>query len=205
MGSEMCIRDSFNSGQTTFQFGAGVSTTPTTGGSILGGQRVDSVVVPSLSGSEFFGTLGFNGDLVLSQGSSDEIIAGLNYNSLGGTDLTNGGIYQNFLLDFTSLDDSTVPLTNVLNLSVSSGGTTVSQNVTIPDQNSATEVLVNFSNFSNVDLTAVDSVELEFDFTGNPGRDLQLGSFSVTSVPEPGSLVVLSCALSAMLLRRRRR
>ena len=199
------VIDDFNSGTTTAQLGAGTSSSPNASVGILGGNRIDSVVVPNLSGAEFFGSLGFNnGNLILSQGSQDEIIGGIEYNGLNGTDLTGGGAFQNFLLDFTSLD-SPDPLPGVLQLSVTSDGVTQSQNITIPDQNSSTEVSVNFSNFGDVDLAAVDSVALQFDFTGNPGRDLQLGSFGVSAVPEPGSLTFLSCAVTAMLLRRRRK
>jgi len=197
------VIDDFNSGNPTTQIGAGNSSSTTTAADILGGQRTDSVVVPTLSGAEFFGSLGFsNGNLLVSQGSQDQIVGGLQY-SLGGVDLTGGGTLQNFALDFTSLD-SAVPLTDVLELSVTSGGTTVSRGVTIPDQNSLGEVLVDLATFGGVDLTSVDSVELEFDFANNPGRDFQLGSFAVTSVPEPGSLSILLFTASGLLLRRRR-
>ena len=199
------VIDDFNSGTVTSQIGAGSSFSPTIATDILGGQRLNFIGVPNLSGAEFFGTVGFNnGNLVISQGSLDEIVGGVQYSGLNGTDLTGGGAFSSFFFDFTSLD-SPVPLTDVLELSVTSGGTTVSHNVTIPDQNSATQVAVGFNNFNNVDFTSVDLVELEFDFTGNPGRDLQLGSLSVTGVPEPGSLTFLSCAVTAMLLRRRRK
>ena len=198
------IIDDFDSGGITSQVGAGVASSPTTASDILGGQRIELLEVPNLSGAEFFGALGFsNGNLVVTQGSLDEITGGLQYNSLGGADLTGGGTFKNFALDFTSLD-SPVPLTDVLQLTVTSGGAAVTHNVTIPDQNSATEVLVDLVNFNTVDLTSVDSIELGFDFSNTPGRDFQLGTFSVTSVPEPGSLAVLSIAVSAMLLRRRR-
>ena len=199
------IIDDFDNGGITSQIDAGVASSSTSDTNILGGQRIESLEVPTLPmGGEFFGAVGFgNGNFVVTQGSLDQIRGGLQYNFLGGTDLTGGGTFRNFALDFTSLD-SDDPLTDVLQLSVTSGGTTATHNVTIPDQNSATEILVDLSNFNNVDLTSVDSIELGFDFSNNPGRDFQLGTFSVTSVPEPGSLAVLSIAVSAMLLRRRR-
>jgi len=173
------IIDDFDSGTTTSLVGVGMASTPTNSFDILGGQRIHSLEVPNLSGSEFFGAVGFTGgNLFVSQGSLDEVVAGLEYDLLNGIDLTNGGVFQSFQLDFTSLD-SQVPLTDVLQISVTSGGTTASQNVTIPDLNSSGLVQVDLADFNGVDLTSVDS--------------------------EPGSLTVLSLAASAMLLRRRRK
>ena len=197
------VIDDFNSGTTTSQRGVGAASSAAAG--LLGGERIQSLEVPSLSGDEFFGALGFTGgNLFLVQGSEDEVVGGLLYDSLNGIDLTGGGAYGGFRLDFTSVD-SQISISDVLDLSVTSGDTTVSHNVTIPGQDSLGQVLVLFEDFEGVDFSSVDSVALDFDFTDNPGRDFQLGSFIAVAVPEPSSLSVLSLAVSAMFLRRRRR
>jgi len=204
------VIDSFNSGTAQPQFGAGLSTGTTTASDILGGQRTDTIFVPNLADglNPFFGLLNFtDGNFALSQGSNDEVLGALEYDSLNGLDLTGGGAFQSFQLNFTSTD-TFIPVTDVLQLSVTSGGTTVFQDVVIPSQDSLGPVTVDFSDFEaeGADLTSVDSVAIGFNFSDNPGRDFQLGSFlAVSAVPEPGSLTIISLAASAMLLRRRRK
>ena len=143
----------------------------------------------------------------VAQGSQDQINGGVVYNSFGTIDFTDGGVNDAFELGFLS-SDINAPLTNVVSLEVSSGGTSFSQFVTVPANSTLPQnVFVDFATFAaaGVDLTAVDSIALNFDFAGNPGRDFEIGLFSATSsaVPEPTG-ALLAIGMLALVYRRKR-
>ena len=203
------VVDDFSSGGPLAQFGSGTNTQTTVGPGIIGGTRIDTLEVPNIVGA-FMGILGFDGNFEVGQGSMDEIAGSLFYNSLGGVDLTDGGTLNAFQLDFVSSDDDLNSIDNSLELSVTSNGVTSSQFISIPANNSLTNdadeppTFVDFVDFGGVDFTAVDALELAFDFASNPGTDFALaGIEAVNAIPEPGSLAVLSLG-SLVLLRRRR-
>ena len=175
---------------------------------ILGGQRIHTLNVPPVPNA-FNGVAAFNvgGDsnFSITQGSEDQLVTTLFYDSLGGVDLTDGGDLNSFELNFQSTD-SVLPIEDVLELTVvDSAGASVTQSITIPP-NPAVDPLsqptvVGFSQFAGANFTSVESLTLTFDFAADLGGDLELGSFS--AVPEPGSLALLSMG-SLILLRRRR-
>ena len=202
-GAQIVV-DDFSSGGPLAQFGSGTNTQTTAGPGIIGGTRIDTLEVPNIVGA-FMGILGFDGNFEVGQGSMDEIAGSLFYNSLGGVDLTDGGTLNAFQLDFVSSDDDLNSIDNSLELSVTSNGVTSSQFISIPANNSLpTPTFVDFVDFGGVDFTAVDALELAFDFASNPGTDFALASIeAVNAIPEPGSLAVLSLG-SLVLLRRRR-
>jgi len=197
------IIDDFDTGETLFQLGVGDLTQTTAAAEILGAQRIDSISVPAVPGAGN-GVLGFNNsNLSVGQGSSDQVVGSVFYDALAGFDLTDGGTLGAFLLDITSSDDNALPINDVLEISVGANGTTTSQSVTIPAI--AQPVFVNFSEFTGVDFTSVDSLAIGFDFANDPGGDFTIGSFEVVgAVPEPSSLCLLSMASLVFVGRRRR-
>ena len=205
--SAQIVIDDFSDGDDVVVFAPDTTASQTTSGpGILGGQREDTINLPAGMNS-FMGILGFggpNGIFEIGQGSLDEISGGLVYNALGPTDLTDGGALNAFELAFTGTDQPT-PILNALEISVTSGGTTVSQPITVPGSGDLTApVVVDFFDFVGINFGVVDSLSLNFDTAGNAGRDFQLDSFTaIDAVPEPGSLALLSMA-SLILLRRRR-
>ena len=206
--------DDFDTGASLSQFFIGgltpapVGPETTISPDILGGQRIHTLNVPPVPNA-FSGLAAFNvgGDsnFSITQGSEDQLVTTLFYDSLGGVDLTDGGDLNSFELNFQSTD-SVLPIEDVLELTVvDSAGASVTQSITIPP-NPAVDPLsqptvVGFSQFAGANFTSVESLTLTFDFAADLGGDLELGSFS--AVPEPGSLALLSMG-SLILLRRRR-
>ena len=205
--SAQIVIDDFNQSVSTLtQILPGTSTQTIADAGIFGGTRDDSLsVVPVASGNEFIGFLGFsNGNLTLSQGSEDEVFGALVYDDFTAVDLTSAGQNSVFSVDFIS-SDATTPLTNTLSISVTSGSSTATSFVQVPTVNNVGEVTLNFSNFAGIDFTSVDSVELGFDFSSAPGRDIAINSFAVASaVPEPSSAAIFCLVASGLLIRRRR-
>ena len=66
-------------------------------------------------------------------------------------------------------------------------------------------VIVNFSDFSGVDFTSVDSIELGFDFASAAGAEVTIDNFfAANGVPEPSAIViVIGVALFTSVRRRR--
>ena len=73
--------DRYTTGSTLAQIGAGTSNQTTVHTSILGGERDTTLTVADLGGSEFFGVVGFGGQLQLAQGNNDQIQGSLLYNN----------------------------------------------------------------------------------------------------------------------------
>ena len=197
--------DTYTAGTTLTQFGAGTASQTTFDASILGGQRDETIVVtPQGTNDEFFGTLGFSGEMDVAQGSQDQIFGSVVYDNFAPTDMTEGGLNDSFELGFLS-SDINAELSNVVSLTVGSGANFATQFVTVPSNDVLPQnVLVDFSSFAGVDMTAIDSVALNFNFAGNPGRDFELGLFSATkAIPEPASGIIVAVGLLAMARRRR--
>ena len=199
--------DDYTAGNTLSQFGVGTKNSMTVDVSILGNQRMETLTVTAQAGNEFFGAMGFTGEMDVAQGSSDQIIGGVSYSNFGTLDLTEGGINDVFELGFIS-SDIDAALTDVVSITVTSGASMATRQITVPANSSLPQdLLVSFSHFAGVDMTAVDSVSLDFDFTGNPGRDFELGLFSARSsaVPEPAALLIMGLGLFAFIGLQRRR
>ncbi|MGI9519449.1 MAG: PEP-CTERM sorting domain-containing protein [Pirellulaceae bacterium] len=195
--------DTFSAGSALDQFGAGTNSQTTIDISILGGERDEILTVPDLSGAEFFGMLGFNTQLAIAQGNSDEINGSLTYDNFSGFDMTQGGSNAAFQFYVTG-NDADFVLANALSITVHSGLAHATASVPIPASSSLPgNVLVPFSAFGGVDMTQLDSVQLGFDFAGMPGRDIDIGFFAAT-VPEPASAAILPLVLTSLALRRRR-
>lgn len=199
------VIDSYTAGTTLTQFGLGTASQTTIDGSILGGERDESITVTDQGGSEFFGILGFTGDLDVAQGSLDQVIGSVLYDNFGTLDLTQGGMNDSFELGFLS-SDIDASITDVISVTVTSGTSTATRFVSVPPSSVLPkDVFVKFASFTGVDLTAVDAVELGFDFSSQPGRDFELGSFSVThSIPEPATGFLALVGMLALIGRRRR-
>lgn len=200
------IIDNYTAGTTLRQEGAGTTTQDTVDGSILGGQRRDSLTVtPQGNNDEFFGTVGFNGALDVAQGSQDRIFGSATYNSFGTIDFTEMGANDSFLLRFVS-SDINAPLANVVSVTATSGINSSTQSVTVPaNAGLPADILLSFSSFAGVDFTAIDSVSVNYDFAQNPGRDLEVGLFSATaSVPEPATGLLAGLVTLGLIGRRRR-
>ncbi len=199
--SAQTIIDDFSDGVPLIQLGMGTNLQTTLGGGILGGERDESLTV-GIGGT--IGTLAANnGNLIVQQGAADQISGSIVYDNFSGVDLTSSGFSSLFALDFVSSDAST-PLTDVLSISVTSGGTTANNFVTVPDSSSLGVATVDFASFTGIDFTSVDAISLNFDFATAPGRDFFINSFSTTAVPEPSSAVLCGLAVGGFLTRRRR-
>lgn len=204
------IIDDYSAGDPMAQFGAGTTPDSTNDpGSILGDTRDASITVRDLGGVEDHGTLTFTDDVSIGQGSEDQIKGALTYDGFSNYDMSQGGANTRFLLTVVS-SDSAVPLTEVVSLTVVSGGNVDKEFITIP---SAAElaggpksVYLDFDAFETVDFESLDSIILAFDFENHPGRDVKLAIFGATSsVPEPSGGVLLSVMGLLALLRHRRR
>jgi len=198
--------DNYTAGSTLTQFGTGTTGNTTMSASILGGQRAESITVTAQGGNEFFGTLGFSGNMDVAQGSLDQIFGGVTYSNFSNLDMTEGGLNDSFELGFLS-SDFNGPIDGVVSLTVDDGITSSTLFVTVPPSSSLPQnELVNFSSFGGVDFSSVDSISLNFNFENHAGRDFELGLFSATtsSVPEPTTGMLL-CGLGSMLLLRRQR
>lgn len=195
--------DNYSAGSILAQFGAGTNSKQTNDGSILGGQRDETVTVVNPNG--FFGTIGFGSQMSIAQGTSDQINGSLTYNNFGTIDLTSGG-NSRFSLNVLSSDlNQAIP--GVLSITAATAGSTATQALTVPASSGLPQTIhANFSDFAGIDFSQVTSLSLNFDFQDAPGRDISVGSFSATSaVPEPGSLTLLAGLAMIGIARRRRR
>ena len=101
--SAQIVIDDFTDGN-TLSTGPGAPVSHTTNGpGILGGQRVDTLELPSGA----LALVQFNGGFNVGVGApGDAPIGSLFYDSLSGTDLTDGGALTAFQLSFTSTDST---------------------------------------------------------------------------------------------------
>jgi hypothetical protein len=198
--------DNYDAGTTLTQTFAGNNTKTTVDGGILGGSRDESITVRDLGGSEFFGALGFNGDFTISQGDDDQSFGSLTYNDFAAFDITDGGSNDRFNIGFVNNEVDSV-LTDVFSITAVSGANSFTETFSVPASSSLpSTVAIDFSSFTGVDFTQLDSVQLAFDFATVPGSGVSLSSFSASSaVPEPTSILVLGVMSTGLMLRRRRR
>ncbi len=196
------IIDTFDAGNDIFRTTVGTSTQGTSATSILGGQRDDTLTLVDLGGDERNGFMGFGGRLAISQGSQDEITGSLVYDNFTSFDFTEGGVSNQFALDFVS-SDSSFPISDVLSITATSGSNTDTQFVTIPANSNLGVATVDFASFTGVDFTQLDSVSIEYDFATAPGRDFEIDTFS--AIPEPTSVALLGLGGLGLMLRRRRK
>jgi len=204
------VIDNFSAGNTLSQFGTGTNNQVTIDSSIFGGSRIDSLTVRDLGGDEFFGAIGFGGDFSIGQGSDDQIFGSLNYVGFKDADLTEGGFNDQFAFTFVA-NDLDAPLANVFQILVTSNGVSQIVNIDVPPGSQLPDTVnVGFDQFSGIDFTQIDSIQLLFDFQSQPGRDFVLSSFSAIgggnsggAVPEHSSAIVLAIACGTLAMRRR--
>ncbi|MFK7765671.1 MAG: PEP-CTERM sorting domain-containing protein [Mariniblastus sp.] len=196
------VIDTFDDGNTIVRTTVGTTTQGTTASSILGGQRDDSLTLVALGGDEFIGSMGFGGELTLSQGSLDQINGSLVYDNFANFDMTDGGINTAFAFDFVS-SDAPATISDVLSVTAVSGGTSVTNFVSIPASGNLGVATVDFADFTGVDFTSLDEVSIDYNFATAPGRDFEIATFS--AIPEPTSLAIIGLGGLGVLLRRRRK
>lgn len=195
------VIDNFSNGAILAQIGAGTINRTTAGGGIYGGNRDESLTVTIQGGNEVFGILGFgSGGLSVGQSINDEIFGSLTYNDFSSIDFTDGGVYR-FRLDFSS-SDSPFDLNDVMSITVTSGASSSTVMVDVPG-NAALPgpTFVLFNDFSGVDFTQVDSIELGFDLAGFPGNDFGINGF-VAAIPEPSFIGLALMVIGGCLWRR---
>ncbi len=199
------VIDRLTAGSALFQFGAGTSTRSTVDAGILGGRRDESLTVRNQGGSEFFGVLGYNSNgMSVGQSVSDEIYGSLTWDNFSSIDFSAGG-NDRFRLTFSSSDQNT-DLADVVTVTVTSGASSASVSTAIPaNAGLPRATLLDFSNFTGVDFTQVDSVTLAFDMAGFPGNDFGIRYFGVTAIPEPSAAWLGLLSISGWLMRRRTR
>jgi len=192
--------DTFNTGANLFNSTTGSTATQTTTASmILGGDRVESVTVPS---GDIFGLFSYNGAWNVAQGATDEISGSLTYDNFTNFDLTMSGLNTNFLIDVVS-NDAGPAVGGVLSVEVQSAGVTESVGFSLPATSALPQgVTVQFADFTATDFTQVDSIALVFDTAGNPGLDFSISNFS--AVPEPTGGVIALGLLCGLYMRRKR-
>lgn len=196
------VIDDYSVGDTLTQFSSGTASQTTHDKSILGGARDETLTVPDLGGSEFLGVIGYGPSLQIAQGVNDEINGSFLYNDFGTIDLTDGGRRYAFQLSVITVNSAT-PITDAFSIRVTSGANSSIVGFDLPGNSSVpANVQVGFDQFSGVDFSALDSIELLFDLSGAPGTDLTIGSF--TAIPEPTSSVLLAATLVPVCFRRRR-
>ena len=194
------VIDTFTQGDTLAQIGAGSSSRTTNHPSILGGSREATVSVPA---GGVFGLLSFGSGLQIAQGSSDQIQGSLNYQGFSTIDFTENGSNTNFALSITQ-NGAIQPMNGVFSITVGSGGSDTQVFFDIPAVGTDW-VLVDFADFAGVDFTAVDSVQLGFDFTALPGGEVTINRFLVSQgIPEPGMARICLALLTMSFMRRRR-
>lgn len=171
---------------------------------ILGGYRdimVDSghtVFGRSTTAQVVAGRFSFDND----QGAGATIMItydGQGDGTLGGVDLTGGGLFDAFQFDVTFATDP-VPYT----ITVDSGAGNFAFGGTIAEDFAGAE-RVDFTNFTGVDFTDVNGVAVTFDVAD--AANLELDAFRATQVPVPGALPLLATGLAGLgfLGWRRRR
>ena len=197
------VIDNFTQGSPLSRVTAGSVSQSTNHPSILGGTRESTLTVPNLGGSELFGVLGFGNGLQIAQGTSDQIQGALTYQNFGTIDLTEASGNTNFALSITQ-NGAVQAINDVFWVSVGSGGSNTQVFFDIPAVGSSW-VQVDFADFVGVDLTAVDSIQLGFDFATVPGGEVTINQFLATQgVPEPGMAGISMILLAAIAMRRRR-
>lgn len=204
VNADEILIDTFSAGNLLQQFGAGTNTQTTNDASILGGTRDETLTVRNLGGVESFGLFNYVGEWNVAQGSQDEILGGLRYDGFNDVDFTDGGTNTRFALDVTSTDAAS-PLVGVMELVVESNGNVETVGFDLPANTSLPEtVSIQFSDYTTIDFTQIDAIELNFDFDGEPGRDFRVDNLRA-AVPEPTGAVVGLGLLGGFLLRRRRK
>jgi hypothetical protein len=206
------VIDSFTAGSRLTLTAPGTVSRTTTNYGILGGVRDASLTLPDLGGLELFGSLAFGRGLQMDQGPSDQIRGSLVYDNFSSVDLTDAGLNTNFAIR-VSTSNSPLPVFGALQLSVQSGQTDASADPSsstvtfdIPAGNEVPAwIIVNFSEFSGVDFTDVNSIQLDYDFQGYPGTVLSFNSFiSTAGIPEPQVARWMWPGIGMLLVGRRR-
>lgn len=200
------VIDDYTAGMTLTQMNVGTAMNTTMDASILGNNRDETVTVTDQGGGEFFGTIGFSGALDVAQGSLDQINGSVGYSNFSDIDLTEGGLNDVFELRFLS-SDINADLAGVVSVTATSGGSSATQFATVPANAGLPQsVYLNFGDFAGVNFNEIDSVSLNFDFANNPGRDIELGLFSATTlIPEPAGALFIGVCLAGWVQTRRRR
>lgn len=197
------VIDNYTAGGTLFRFGAGSVTQITTSSDILGGTRDDLLVVP-VTGNEFFGAVGFDGDVQIAQGASDQVSGSFTYDDFAPLDLTENGVNRAFVFNVSSVD-SVSPISDVFSITVSDGSVVSTHNFDLPgNENVPGLFTVTFDNFTGgVDFSNIESIVLAYDFASSPGSDVAIDSFGA-AIPEPGHLSIIG-GLSLLAICRRRK
>ena len=148
--------------------------------------------------------MGFNGNLQIAQGASDQISGSLTYDDFAPLDLTESGDNRAFVFNVNSVD-SVSPISDVFSITVSDGSVVSTHSFDLPGNVDVPGLLtVRFDNFTGgVDFSNIESIVLAYDFASSPGSDLAIGSFLV-AVPEPGHLSIIG-GLSLLAICRRRK
>lgn len=125
---------------------------------------------------------------------------------LGGLNVVGGGATA---FEFTIIDNDRASTNLVLSLWDDSTSESVRKNMPVVDSDTdpSQSLLIPFSDFSSVDLTALTAIELSFDAgPGVPlatGNDFEIGSFAAIPTPTALPAGLLLFGLGAMGRRRR--
>lgn len=199
------IIDDFSAGNDLVVTNAGSVSQTTVSALILGNSRFDvlNVAAADTGATGSSADYAFDGIFRVSQDVDVGLTGTLTYDGLNDTDLSQGGANNQLTFDFRS--DISVALTDNFTATVTSGANSFTVPVVIPASSGVTNVA--FSDFTGVDFSQVDEIQLAMDFTNDigAGRDIEMNFVSATTaVPEPTSLAILGIASSFMVIRRRR-
>lgn len=210
------IIDDFSTGSLAFVPASSTSNSQTAG-TMLGGERDETIVntassggiLAGVSGGAYsYGALNATGSALLSWDGTDGNAA-LDPVGLGGVDLTESGVQTHFAIEILSNDFAADLILTVYTAVGDFSQITVSTPGGIPSGPAQT-LSIAFADLlptgAGADFTNVGAITLEIDGSLEPQLDVTIGSFSTGTVvvPEPATAAQLGLGLVALGIQRRR-
>lgn len=194
--------------QSVFSVGS-LQTDGLTASEAIGGYRELSLATSGGLSSMSVDSIPTFGSLALSNNSGVSSTASVLWNAngvgLGGLDLTDSGASTALLLAISGIDQGSVVINFTVTETSGAGGESASLSLSGLGIGTQTFLFSTFTNFANVDFTAVDAIKMDIIAGNASDLTLDLVETNDTQLPEPSSLILMGLGFASFSALRKRK